>query len=149
MKRPFGVSVIAILLIGVGVYGLVQLTLLGIDAGRFIAKDPDRILQFWQLWPRTVGIEDYFAVVTTMTSLVLSVLGLPLGWGMWRLRDWAWRLTIIALGFRLVTGLVGFFRGAPDYVTWIGSILIVLYLNQAEVKGIFATRTMGEAAQRG
>lgn len=70
--------------------------------------------------------------------------------GLWRLRPWAWRLTMIMVGMLLIYGLWVEFSGDREMANAIGlllNIFIVFYLVQGDIRGLFVENTAaGESA---
>ncbi len=83
-----------------------------------------------------------------IVALFMGVLNLALAVGMWRLRPWAWRLTIITAGVLLVIDLWGYFESDRNILESLGlllNILIVFYLAQTDVRRLFAATLPGDA----
>lgn len=80
-------------------------------------------------------------VVTGMAvSVGMAVLNLALAIGMWQLRPWAWRLTIITAGVLLVLDLWGYFstdRTLQRTIALLINVVIVFYLAQPDVRRLF------------
>ena len=60
--------------------------------------------------------------------------------GLWRLKRWAWVLTMIIVGIDLATGLWKYMHAMPDYLDMLINVITVFYLNQGEVQAAFERR---------
>ena len=121
-KRPFGVTIIA----------LVQaLSTLLVAAFVVVERGGDFTIHDRGLSAAGVGL--------ILVGLVIAV-------GLWRLKRWAWVCVMLWTGLELAASLVTYFRGAPDYLSMISGIIIVFYLNQADVQAAFTTRRSTSAA---
>lgn len=69
--------------------------------------------------------------------LLLAGLLLLVAAALFRLRAWAWRAAITLQGVGLLAALLGYVRGAPNYVGMVMGILLVVYLNLDEVQTAF------------
>jgi uncharacterized membrane protein (DUF2068 family) len=122
-RRPFGVSVI-----------------IGIQVLSLLAAISTLLIEFAALTgrieidPNTLSIGDIF------WSLLVTVLNLASIYGLWRMRRWAWFITMVDLGVSMLIGLYGYFYGEPDYWTMLFNVLIVFYLNQRDVQNAFVRR---------
>jgi hypothetical protein len=70
-------------------------------------------------------------------TLLLSVLGILIAIALYRLRPWAWLAAMSLQGLGLLAALIGYINQHPNYIGMLISILLVLYLNQNEVKAAF------------
>ena len=91
-KRPFGVSVIAVLIV-----------LSAPANGIAIAFERWRILEVFAHRDVTIG-----AVAVTILAL-----GIAIAIGLWRLQHWAWIGAMLWAGSMLAAGLVMYFTGDP------------------------------------
>jgi uncharacterized membrane protein (DUF2068 family) len=112
-ERPMGVTILAILQIVGGVLGLV----LGIMA-LMVAS--------------LLGIFGFLLVIVAGVATLFAVLGLIVGWGLWSLKSWAWMFALIINIINLVLALISF-----DLVSMIIPLIIVIYLQQGEIKRTF------------
>lgn len=131
-KRPASVTVVAWLFV---LEGLLLLLVGGwslLDSGILLAPggqmDPNPLRL-----ARAATADD----VTSTAFIVLGVLAFAVALGMFRLRTWAWYVGMTMLGLDLATALLDYFAGEPDYAAMVLSILIVLALNQQEVRQAF------------
>jgi hypothetical protein len=134
MARPVGVTILSILDF-LGAAALLLFAILCFVGGGFLA---------------TVGQSDQAqglgallgmgAAVIGVVMLVIAIICALIGWGMWKVKNWARILTIVlcALGvlFRL-WGLVHMFSISSIIVIAIDA-LIIWYLLKADVKAAFA-----------
>ena len=84
-------------------------------------------------------------VVTFEKGIGLLVLGLPMLWaafGIFRLRPGAWLLAMLLQALTQAFAVVNYFRGHPNYLQMILSIVIVLYLNNEEVQEAFKRKPL-------
>ncbi len=112
-ERPMGVTILAILQIVGGVLGLV----LGIMA-LMVAS--------------LLGIFGFLLVIVAGVATLFAVLGLIVGWGLWSLKSWAWMFALIINIINLVLALLQF-----DIISMIIPLIIVIYLQQGEIKSTF------------
>lgn len=73
-------------------------------------------------------------------ALGMGLLNLALAIGMWQLRPWAWRLTIITAGVLLLNDLWGYFSTDRTLSRTLGllvNVLIVFYMAQPDVRRLF------------
>ena len=122
MKRPFGVTIIAILALISGLFGLcwpslvfMGSTLLGPIFG-------------------TVGvIAGFFLIVGPVLQLIFA-------YGAFNLRSWAWYLGLIATGVTVIGVIINLFGGASIWSAVWGSflsIIIFIYLLTPNVRQAF------------
>jgi hypothetical protein len=103
MKRPLGITIIAVLL-GVG-------AVLALVTG--------------------VGAIANGLVLPGLLILVLSGAYLYLVWGLWHLKPWAWLATIIVQGLRLLIDIISVISGtafSTNYTAIVLGIIIIVYL---------------------
>jgi len=73
-------------------------------------------------------------------GVVQLLLAFPILWvafALAHLKPWAWLSAMTLQGVVLTVNLLSYFRGRANYLSMAMSILIVLYLNQAEVREAF------------
>ncbi|MEM7535168.1 MAG: hypothetical protein AAF639_23530 [Chloroflexota bacterium] len=122
-QRPFGVTIIAIL-------HLWKLFLLITELLFF------RGSSYLNLLP-TLETTTMLAVNTDYLS---TIVGIATAIGLWRLRRWAWVLTMLQVGVSMVIGLLAYWDGQPQYLVMLSNIVMVFYLNQREVQQQFDVR---------
>jgi hypothetical protein len=87
-----------------------------------------------------------FAMVDSMVSgivtVCLAVMGVIIAVALLGMRSWAWLAAICLQGIGLASALYGFFRNRPNYFGMLIGILLVLYLNQREVRAAFRGRSI-------
>ncbi len=64
--------------------------------------------------------------------IILGIFDLVIGWGLWAMKSWAWMTAIIL-------NIIGIILGIPtqDWFGIIISIIIILYLQQPDIKSRF------------
>ena len=130
-KRPFGVSVIVFMI-------LVYLSILILVVFQSLKPEPN-IISLWIL-------QKLSPVQSQELLLIIVVFELAIAVGLWRLQRWAWLLLMIWQGCLMAIDIWGRFNGNPSYLTMFINVIIVLYINQREVKKAFIGRTLvGEA----
>jgi uncharacterized membrane protein len=72
-----------------------------------------------------------------LTWPILAILRLIAIVGLWRMRRWAWFLTMCLLAYAMAYDIVAFFQGTGVYVTMFLNVLTVFYLNLQEVQRLF------------
>jgi len=132
MKRPAGVTILAVLAVIYGIFSLL-LALLGLLGSALVASG--------------VGHVQYGAgtlAYATITDAVLGILYLAFGVGAFRLKGWAWTAGVVALvldGVRQIVGVIIHGFSASTIVGFIGTIVIALvvlwYLFRSDVRAAF------------
>jgi len=73
--------------------------------------------------------------------IVVGLLGLVVGWGLWTGKGWAWWLTVIFRGLDLVIGLASIAMGEASYIgALLISALILWYMFKPHVKEFFGVK---------
>lgn len=127
-KRPFGVTIIAFLLLSNGLLAAVRGGLLAYE---FYQEeqgtiDPEEVLEFSEDWS-----------LIEWLGLPLTVGGIVMAWGMWILNPKAWFATMALQGLNLTAQLYDYSQGDPHYLNIIISLATVFYLNTRDVQVIF------------
>jgi hypothetical protein len=133
MKRPTGVTILAVIAIIYGVFSLL-LALLGLLGSALLAAN--------------FGNVAYSAgqlVYATISDAVLGILYLAFGIGALRLKGWAWTVGIVALVLDVVRQLVGFVitqgfgatRIIGAAITTVIALLLLWYLFRPNVRAAF------------
>ena len=134
-RRPRAVSFVAslvlaeamaaLLLAGLGIMGLLAFEVRGptLIVERAMAEAPAR-----EVSPVSAG--------GMVAGLVLTVAGI----GLLRMHAWAWSLAVVVHGVTLAEALAGYAVGRPPYVLMAIGSLVVLVLNQREVRQAFLPR---------
>lgn len=121
MKRPLGITIIAILALLSGLFGLCL-----------------PILAF--MGSTLLGPLAVVGVVAGGLLIIGPVLQLIFAYGAFNLRSWAWYLGLIASGITVVGVIINLFQRAPFWSTIWGSILpiiIFIYLLTPNVRQAF------------
>ena len=124
MKRPFGITVIAILALFGGLFGLCWPTLV-FTGSTFLGP----ILG-------TVGV---FAGIFLIIGPILQLI---FAYGAFKLRPWAWYLGLISSGITVLGVIINLFDGASFWSAIWGSIfpiIIFIYLLTPDVRQAFNT----------
>jgi len=64
--------------------------------------------------------------------VILALLDLVIGWGLWSMKSWAWMAAIILNIISLIIAIPTF-----DYISIIIALIIILYLQQGDIKSRF------------
>ena len=122
MKRPAGITIIAILSLANGIIYLLQ----GI-----------RILGYVVFGPATAFSN---VSLTGWGTLILGVIWILVGGAFLSLQPWAWMFGVIIVGFSLIAAFFGNINGwqfGDLFVAMIVPLIILLYLNSEKVKASF------------
>ena len=122
-KRPFGLYMILILLTLQGMLGAFLALLFGLS----LAIAPGEF--FDTLGPVLVELVVPFALL--LITLVVAI-------GLWRYKAWGWYGMMLLLAYWMATDAIAYFAGDPDYVSMVLNVAMVFYLNQREVRDLFA-----------
>ena len=123
MQRPTGISILAGLLIVLGLLGL-----LGGISSFGVAN-----------MATSAGIAYVPPVALAVANILVGAFGLVVGYGLWFLKRWAWLLAIVAAGLRVVLDILASLGGnwAAGLLGLIVSAAILWYLFRPEVKRAF------------
>jgi hypothetical protein len=128
-SRPRSVSILVLLqslqsviLFGAGVLFLV-----------FQGEPPPGFSLTAQLIP--LAVLDSLASAWAM--FLLGGLGLVIAFALSRLKKWAWMAAVLLQGLGLTAGIINYLRDHPNYVGMLSGIILVLWLNQQEVRSVF------------
>lgn len=124
MKRPFGVTVIAILALIGGLFGLCWPTLAFMGSA---------------LLP---GIFGTIGVLAGIFLIIGPILQLVFSYGAFKLRSWAWYLGLIASGITVIGVVINLINGASLFSALWGSIIAIIvfiYLLMPGVRKAFGT----------
>ena len=136
MERPIGVTILSVLAIIAGVLGIhVGLSLLEIDLFASLPQIQESVYDL-SLGSHVSTIDKIFG----RGALILGVLNLVIGLGLWWLKGWAWRLGVEVQWINIVVIVIGWFsRGF--YSNGILPILIngwiLWFLYRPHVKLVF------------
>jgi hypothetical protein len=132
MKRPTGVTILALLIL---LYGFL-VTLLSL-AGLIL-----KVLSENGLLPPDLvivgGRLSFIDLLEITAQIALGLFALVSGVGMLRLRPWAWLMAMLLLGCELAIQLGNYFQGRPAYLVLFITALLVFYLNQRLVREAFS-----------
>ena len=110
-ERPLGVTILAVLQILGGLMMLVLGALATLAGLLFIL----------------------FAIVGVV-MVILGILGLIVGFGLWGLKSWAWTWAMIVNILGIIFGLFDIWNNIISIVI---SLIIIIYLNQPDIKRRF------------
>ncbi|NDJ86547.1 MAG: hypothetical protein GYB66_11720, partial [Chloroflexi bacterium] len=77
------------------------------------------------------------------------LLGLFIAYGLFQMRYWAWIAIMLWSGTRMASNLVRYFENDPEYISMLRDVVIVFYLNQRDVRQIFAPQQPEPVILRG
>ena len=80
------------------------------------------------------------ALLTSVSYLSLSIIGIVVLIAFLKLRRWAWVLLMAWTAISLTITLINYFFSHPNYLVMVSNTIIVFALNQAEVLHIFRIR---------
>ncbi len=127
-KRPFGVSVIVLLIVA---YVLFMAAVFYLSLN---SQDSSIAAQLVHIMNRTQ--------IQAILSVELFIL-LAIAIGLWRLQRWAWLLLMAWVGIQMFFDLWDYFYGHHLHVaSMLICVLIVFYINQREVKKAFTGKTL-------
>jgi hypothetical protein len=130
-KRPFGVTIIAFLLLLNGVLATARSARI---AYQFYEE------QNGQLEPDKISERAQDLTLIEWLTLPITAAGIVIAWGMWTLRPAAWLATMTLQGLYLAAQLYDYSQGQHVYPQLLVTVLTVFYLNQHDVKLVFRTR---------
>ena len=129
MKRPFGITVIAIFALLSGLFGLCW-----------------PILAF--MGSALLGPLAVVGIFAGIFLIVGPILQLVFAYGAFNLRSWAWYLGLISTGITVVGVIINFFNGASFWgAIWgsIWSVIIFIYLLTPNVRQAFGKESQQPA----
>ena len=118
-KRPFGI------------YAIIVLQLLNILANFTDVIRVQRGLATLAL----PNVQD--SRILAVVNIVIAVILIFIIIGLWRYQYWAWFATMVVTGIALILGIWQYFHGGSPYVNLLINSLVVLYLNQRDLRRIF------------
>ena len=77
------------------------------------------------------------ARVLAVLNIAIAVILIAIIVGLWRYKYWAWFATMIVTGIALILGIWQYFNGGSPYLNLLLNSLVVLYLNQRDLRRIF------------
>ena len=118
MKRPTGVTILAVLAVIYGVFSLL-LALLGLLGSALLASG---------VGAAAIRYSAGTLVYATISDTVIGVLFLAFGIGAFRLRGWAWTVGVAALVLEVVRQVAGFVIQGFSATKIVGGITVVIAL---------------------
>jgi hypothetical protein len=79
----------------------------------------------------------FFGWIFGGVIVVIGLFELIIGWGLWSMKSWAWITALILNIISLILSLAQALIGSIDYIGIIISLIIILYLQQADIKSRF------------
>ena len=122
-SRPFGVTIVAILMIIEGIF-LILGGIAGIVAGGIIGAE--------------LGIAGGVIIAGTSVALALGIAGLFIAWGLITGKGWAWIITIIITIIMAIVNITQIASGRYEHI--FGLIIngvILYYMYRPQVKAYF------------
>lgn len=144
-SRPFGVMLIATLMLIVGVVRSI-LGILFLSGNPYIKSGfmSGFMSGFQQTLPPDTpdlgAMEQYSLMWVGIVFLVLGLLGLLMSYGMFTFKGWAWLWTIVVASLNLVgvfVGLLQGLRGIDALISIAIFVLVVYYLSTTPVRRAF------------
>lgn len=136
MKRPVGVTIVAVIAVIYGIFNLL-LTLLGLLGSALLASG---------VGARAIRYSAGTLAYGTISDAVLGILFLAFGIGAFRLKGWAWTTGVAALGLEVARQIVGVaIQGVSagtivrDSITFVIALLLLWYLFRQDVRAAFRT----------
>ncbi len=141
MDRPTGVTVLAVLnFLGAGLYALLAVLFFLIGAGGAASG------MMSEMGGGTAAFLLGLGAAVGVILLIFAAIGLAIGIGMWKLRNWARIVTIVLVGLSLLLGVLGLLGSLISFE--LGSLIfqaifvalyawIIWYLFQPHVKQAF------------
>jgi len=130
--RPMGITILAVLSLIAGVFGLLGgLAALGIGA----------------VFASVTGVGGLFQILG-IVALALAIADLAIGYGFWTLKPWAWSFAFIVFVVGILIELLRFISwGGYGFTNIVISLvfagIVVYYLNQSEVRKAFGAPASG------
>jgi hypothetical protein len=131
MKRPVGITIVAVIAIVYGIFNLL-VALLGLIGIGLAASGVAAVATKYD-----AGTLAYAAI----WDAVLGILYLAFGIGAFRLKSWAWMVGVVALALELVRNVIGYVTtgfGPLSIVTSVIALLLLVYLFLPNVRAAFA-----------
>lgn len=126
---PVGIIVVVIV---TAIRGFLIAVVLGVDAG---VIPLDWLVRYSPIpiYPggTAIGVLSRGMLVALLVVCVLSI------WGLLRRHEWGWTISIVAAGLVLALNLGWWAAGDARDVSMLLNAIVVLYLNQRDVRAIF------------
>ncbi|HEX7541147.1 MAG TPA: hypothetical protein VF352_03370 [Anaerolineales bacterium] len=133
-KRPIAVTVIAVAIVVLFLIRLYQVFEPLIRNQVFINGITGPFFAGWKL----TALGSVF--LSSVTYLVLSLVGILVLIGFLRLHRWSWVLLMAWTGVSLIISLLDYFYTRPNYAVMASNIIIVFALNITDVQRIYGIR---------
>ena len=136
MKRPVGITILAVIAVIYGIFNLL-LALLGLLGSALLASG---------VGAAAIKYSAGTLAYATISDAVLGIVFLAFGIGALRLKSWAWTTGIAALVIELVRQIVGVvIQGLSvgtivrDSITLVIALVLLWYLFRSNVRAAFGT----------
>lgn len=136
MKRPVGITILAVIAVIYGIFNLL-LALLGLLGSALLAS---------RVAAAAIKYSAGTLAYATISDAILGILFLAFGIGALRLKGWAWTMGVAGLVLEVVRQVVGFvIQGfsagtiVRDSITIVIAILLLWYLFRPNVHAAFGT----------
>lgn len=136
MKRPVGITILAVLAIIYGIFSLL-LALLGLLGSALLASG---------VASQTIKYSAGTLVYATISDAILGILYLAFGIGTFSLKRWAWTAGVVALVLDIVRQIIGFvlhgFSAGIVFpiITIVIALVVLWYLFRPTVRAAFGVR---------
>lgn len=91
-----------------------------------------------------MGMFGWIIIAIGALSLLVGILYIAVGWGLWELKEWAWMAALIVIIISLVIHIANLALGNWFGIIWILiEIVMIIYLMTPEVKMAFGKMDMG------
>jgi len=127
-ERPFGVSLIAVLIIIEAIFQIIAaLAMMGISMIGFFATP-------------YIGASVALTVFGVI-AIIVGLIQLAVGSGMWSLEKWAWIFAVVVLWIDVIFDILGGFAGVQSWgaalVSMIIPVIVLIYLYSEGVRKAF------------
>ncbi len=127
-ERPLGVTILAVL----SILGGILFLLLGILASVLGAAFAGTMMTGMK------GLPLFIFAAVGVVFIILGLIELVVGWGLWKGASWAWWVTVILNGLGVILALVSLAGGnVGGIVTLIIDAVILYYFLKPHVKAFF------------
>lgn len=132
MNRPMGVTIVAVLVMLLGVAGVIRAGMLAGVAGAAEALFP--------AFGVTSAAASEGLSTIALIGLGVAVFTILVGIGLWMLQKWAWMIAIVVIVITLLLAAWDLFTMGMGSVSWLSiiiSAIVLFYLLRDEVKSAF------------
>lgn len=134
IQRPFGVTLIAVFMLIVGI----ARTVLGIF---LLARNPYAEAGLESTLPESTMTAPGFTFTLGIVFLVIGLLGLLMSYGMFTLKGWAWMWTSVVASLNMVGVFANYYsgqlRGIETLISFAIFFLVLYYLSTTPVRRAF------------